>query len=92
MIRVLLAAAAILSVMVLVMALGGRPALAFGDAPWCTVTREGPGVHRECVYQSIEACRPHVIGGNRGFCDQNPYYKGPAKRGSAPRHRRKRRH
>jgi Protein of unknown function (DUF3551) len=88
MLRILLAAAAIMPVM----SIGSRPALAYGDAPWCTVTIEGPGIHQECEYSSIEECQSHVIAGNRGFCNQNPRYHGPAKRRSSPRHRRHREH
>lgn len=32
----------------------------------------------DCQYASIEACRPNVISGNRGFCNHNPAYVGPA--------------
>jgi hypothetical protein len=87
MLRMLMAVAAIVAIL----SFGGRPALAYGDAPWCAVTSVGAGeVHWECEYWSIEACRPNVIAGNRGFCNQNPWYKGPVK-SAAPRHHRYRR-
>ncbi len=78
-------------IMLAVGALGGRPALAYGDAPWCAVTTGGLDVHWECEYNSIEACRPNVIAGNRGFCNPNPRYHGPVERSSTP-HRNRRRH
>jgi hypothetical protein len=86
MIRCLLAVAVMAA-----LSFGVRPALAFGDAPWCSVTTEGPGEHMECVYKSAAQCQPHVIGGNRGFCQENPFYQGPKKR-SALRHSRKHGH
>jgi Protein of unknown function (DUF3551) len=45
------------------------------EAPWCAVTSGGAGdMHWDCHYRSIEECRPNVLGGNRGYCNQNPYY------------------
>jgi hypothetical protein len=82
----MLAAAASFLAVLAVTVFGSRLALAYGDAPWCTVTIEGPGIHYECVYNSIAACRSHVVAGNRGSCGENPFYHGPAKRRSAPRH------
>ena len=84
--RILMAAAAIMAVL----SFGGRPAQASGDHPWCAVHIMGWGdVYWDCQYDSIEQCRPNVLSGNRGFCNPNPYYKGPVKR-SAPRHHRRR--
>ena len=53
------------------------------EAPWCAVTSGGGGdMHWDCQYRSIEECRPNVLGGNRGYCNQNPYFvAGPAKSG-----------
>jgi hypothetical protein len=46
----------------------------FGDAPWCAVVNIGTsGVHWDCEYQTVEACVPNVLAGNRGFCELNPY-------------------
>jgi hypothetical protein len=72
-----------------VLAIGPRPAQAYGNAPWCAVTNEGQDVHWDCQYASIEQCYPNVIAGNRGFCNQNPAYEGPAepRRKAARRHR-----
>jgi hypothetical protein len=33
-------------------------------------------VARDCWFATFEACQPHVIAGNRGFCVQNPYWPG----------------
>ena len=47
------------------------------EAPWCAVVNMGTGnVVWDCRYGSIEACRPNVIAGNRGFCNPNPAYRG----------------
>jgi hypothetical protein len=46
-----------------------------GDAPWCAVVEIGAGeVEWDCHYQTVEQCAPHVVAGNRGFCNLNPYY------------------
>jgi hypothetical protein len=71
-----------------------RPAAADfrGSGPWCAVYSLGFGDDVwDCSYASVEACRPNVISGNRGFCNHNPgwYASGPA---VEPRHRRARRH
>ncbi len=84
--RAFFAAAAILAGA----AFGCGSAQAYGDAPWCAVISGGFDAHWECEYNSIEECRPHVIAGNRGFCNQNPYYTPPARRAPAPRHHRRR--
>jgi Protein of unknown function (DUF3551) len=52
------------------------PAVAdYYEAPWCAVVSTGAGdVHWDCVYRSIEECRPNVLAGNRGFCNPDPYF------------------
>lgn len=69
-----------------------RPAPAAGLAPWCAVIPIGPGdAYWDCHYASIEACRPNVISGNRGFCNPNPAWYGPAeprRKHAKRRHRR----
>lgn len=51
----------------------------YTSAPWCAVISFGAGdVHWECIYRSIEECRPNILAGNRGFCNPNPYYVGAA--------------
>jgi len=48
-----------------------------GDAPWCAVTEQGAGwVVHDCQYWSAAECAPHVIAGDRGFCNLNPYFQG----------------
>jgi hypothetical protein len=46
---------------------------AFG--PWCAVTDKGTGnIYWDCQYDSLEACVPNVLSGNRGFCNVNPAF------------------
>lgn len=85
MLRIPLAAA----VLTAVVAFWGRPALAY-EAPWCAVIETGTSnAYWDCQYNSIEACRSHVLAGNRGFCNPNPRYRGRARRGYAPRRYRR---
>jgi Protein of unknown function (DUF3551) len=77
--RLLMAALAISAVM----SFGGQASQA-EEAPWCAVTDVGTGnVYWDCRFYSLEACRPYVISGNRGFCNPNPRYHGHGYR-SAP--------
>ena len=47
-----------------------------GNAPWCAVVNLGAGgVSERCDFRTLEECVPHVIAGNRGFCNQNPGYE-----------------
>jgi hypothetical protein len=65
---------------------GVPAARASGDAPWCAVVNLGMGdVYWDCRYRTVEECVPNVIAGNRGFCNLNPYGKGPA--ATAPPHK-----
>ncbi len=74
MLRLLLAAAALAAVATL----GPPAARAYGNGPWCAVVDIGQRIFQEdCSYWSVEACRPHVIAGNRGFCQPNPRFRGP---------------
>ena len=63
------------------MTFGSEPAKAY-EAPWCAVTSKGTGnAYWDCQYATIEACRPHVVGGDRGWCNPNPgYVAGPMDR------------
>ena len=64
----------------LFMGYGASPASA-RTAPWCSVTHVGLGnVVTSCSFRSFQQCLPYVLGGNRGFCQQNPYYAGPPSR------------
>jgi hypothetical protein len=84
--RILLAAA----VCIAAMALEAHAAPA-REAPWCAVVSIGAGtVYWDCQYASIEACRPNVISGNRGTCNQNPRYEGELGPAKARRAHRKR--
>ena len=48
------------------------------EAPWCAFIAVAQGaVYEDCQYYSFEACRPVVLAGNRGFCNQNPRWTGP---------------
>ena len=87
--RKLLIAAAFMAALLI-----GGPAPA-REGPWCAVVNLGFGeAHWDCQYASIEACRPNVIAGNRGFCTQNPnwpgYYGRAEQPPPPPRHYRRR--
>ena len=48
------------------------------EGPWCAVLNVGSGSsYEDCQYATFEACRPHVLAGSRGFCNQNPRWVGP---------------
>ena len=48
------------------------------EGPWCANIDIGTGnVYEDCQYYSFEACQPHVLAGNRGFCNVNPRWVGP---------------
>lgn len=73
--RLILAAAATAAVLCVAVPANASQ---YGDAPWCAMMNEGNGeVVWDCEYQTNEECVPHVIAGNRGFCNMNPYYRGP---------------
>ena len=58
-------------------AVAPRPAQA-GVAPWCAVKESTPyGVIWDCAYWTLERCLPEVVTGDRGFCNQNPAWRGP---------------
>ena len=79
----------------LVVAAGGysfTPANAqtYGDAQWCAVTSPTDGTIKwDCEYHSAEECQPHVLAGDRGFCNVNPYWTGPYRPASRDRTRPK---
>jgi hypothetical protein len=59
------------------------------EGPWCAIISLGPGsVYEDCRYRSLEACRPNVLAGNRGFCNPNPRWTGPVPK-SRTRHKRR---
>ena len=46
-------------------------------APYCAVIEVGQGsVYWDCQYSSFDDCyrRGNILAGNRGFCNQSPYY------------------
>jgi hypothetical protein len=46
-------------------------------APWCAVIELAVGsVYWDCQYSSFDDCyrRGNILAGNRGFCNQSPYY------------------
>jgi hypothetical protein len=47
---------------------------AFGDAPWCAVIELGnDDSYWDCQYRTVEECVPHILAGNRGGCNVNPW-------------------
>jgi hypothetical protein len=57
--------------------LGGRPLGSGYQGRWCAQENIGGGaVQEDCSFDSFEACRRLVIQGNRGFCGQNPAFRG----------------
>ncbi len=47
------------------------------EGPWCAEASLGDeGIVRDCHFKTFEECRPHVIAGLRGFCNQNPQWAG----------------
>jgi hypothetical protein len=48
----------------------------YGEGRWCAVTDSGAGEATwECEFDTQEDCAPAVLGGNRGFCALNPYWR-----------------
>ena len=64
------------TVFIVVMAVDLRPVRAYGDGPWCTAVVMGHSVVKSCHYRTFEECYPNILGGNRGFCEPNPYWSG----------------
>ena len=55
---------------------GTSSSRAYGDAPWCALINIGQGtVYWDCQYPTFEACYHlgNILGGNRGFCNLNPW-------------------
>ncbi len=64
----------------------------YGDAPWCAVVAATDGeMTWHCYYHSVEECQPHVLAGDRGFCNVNPYGS-PSASARGPISIRQRRH
>src|SRR5262249_32253466 len=64
-----------------------RPSGAY-QGPWCAVENIGQDVRYDCSMRTLEQCVSLIIAGNRGFCNPNPYYRGPE--AASPRVKRKR--
>jgi hypothetical protein len=86
--RTMIAAAAFVAAIVAALGCNIPAAYAFGDAPWCAVKNFGSDVVWDCEYRTVEECVPHVIAGDRSFCNLNPW-PGPAT--PAPRADRRKR-
>jgi hypothetical protein len=68
----------------------GEPTVRAYEAPWCAVISMGrDNSYWDCQYRSVEECVPHVVAGNRGFCNPNPAWNAAAER---PKIRSKRHH
>jgi hypothetical protein len=79
--RILLAAGLCAGVSIATLTLGPRPASAYGHAPWGAVMSIGfDSVETDCSYWTFQECVPHVISGNRGFCEPNPEWNGRIER------------
>jgi hypothetical protein len=77
--RLLLAGAA----MAAAVCLKPPAAHAFGNAPWCAMIELGnDDTYWDCQYRTVEECIPHILAGNRGSCNVNPW-PGPQ---AAPAH------
>lgn len=61
------------AVAIAALALGQCPAAA-REAPWCAVVNDIGDMTWYCQFNSVEECVPHVLAGNRGFCNPNPRY------------------
>lgn len=60
----------------------------YGNAPWCSVQNLGMGEFVwDCEYATAAACAPTVVAGNRGYCNQNPYFAEGRGLPPAPRYR-----
>jgi len=65
----------------------------YGDAPWCAVAAQGGGdILWDCEYSSVQQCVPNILGGNRGFCNLNPYWRGGDGRRATAHHWHQKRH
>ena len=81
------AALAVCAVLAVVAGVSATPARAQGDAPWCAVSYTGwQFFSHNCSFWSFEACYPHIVGGNRGFCQPNPNFRGPIPGLTGPSH------
>jgi hypothetical protein len=68
--RVLLAAVILTSVM----AFDPGPTHASVQGSWCTSIQLAHSEFLDCHYRTFAECYPNILGGNRGFCVQNPHW------------------
>lgn len=48
-----------------------------GNMPWCAMVNTGfENISEMCNFRTFEECRPFVLSGNRGFCEENRRYTG----------------
>lgn len=81
----------IAGVLIAAVSLDTRPSSA-QEGPWCAIITLGQGAaYEDCQYYSLEACRPTILAGNRGFCNPNPRWVGSAPK-SKVRHKRRVQH
>jgi hypothetical protein len=65
--------------------LSGGSARAY-EGPWCaSVQVDDDTMYERCDFQTFEACRKTIIGGDRGFCGQNPRYNWSSQDGRSNR-------
>jgi len=49
-----------------------------GNDKWCAVSEDGADAMTwDCEYDTVDDCSPAILGGNRGFCALNPYWRPP---------------
>ena len=46
------------------------------DQPWCSAVVFDHSVVKNRQYRTFEECLPEILGGNGGFCEQNPDWYG----------------
>jgi Protein of unknown function (DUF3551) len=62
-----------------------------GNGPWCAVVNTGfNNVSEICDFRTLEECRPFVLAGNRGFCNENPRWVDSHPSAGKPQKHRKR--
>ena len=81
----------LLAALAAAVSLANGPSQAYQEGPWCAVVAIGHGsVVERCLFWDFETCRQEVIAGNRGFCNQNPRWRGQLAASSAKSKPRKR--
>ena len=73
-----------IAVFMAAMAFDQRPVRDYGDQPWCSAV-----VFDHSVVKNRQYRLPEILGGNRGFCEQNPDWYGRVREVEAPKRHRK---